>query len=150
MRNRTEQPQDIQNMIRRMLWHKRQQQAPRQDQEKQEQLEHITYTSAPNTNTSFGPPTKQRTQEIPTPEPQMGSTPSHNKERTPSRNNKPYGDTRICQMAGRTESLAMRENECKKARPIQKKPHKTLGASAKRREGAIIPIRDSMPIMWRK
>ena len=96
--NKTEQPQDIRNVIRNILWHIRRQQVTEQENPNQYTLEPITYIQELRIETLLPHSAKTTTmQETPDPERKMPNTPAEtlNQDRR-NREQKLYGGSKIC------------------------------------------------------
>jgi len=88
--NKTEQPQDVQNMIRHILWHKRRQQKTEQEQTKQDIIHPISRIQQLRIQTLLLPPTSTETtfQETPIPETTTALAPCLHPPEPQSRNDK--------------------------------------------------------------
>ena len=96
--NKTEQPQDVQNMIRHILWHKRRQQKTEQEQTKKDVIHPISRIQQLRIQTLLLLPTTTETALQETPIPEITTSlvpylhpPGSQKTGTIGKTNKPYG-----------------------------------------------------------
>jgi len=151
--NRTEQPQDVRNMIRHILWHKRRQQKTEHEQTKQDIIQPISRIQQLRIQTHLLPPTKTTEKETQKPELPTGPATPHPPEpqsMCPEKDQQAIWEILEYVQWRETKHVWQCAKQGRKKEKSTKKPNKALCEGAQGRMETAAPLRDTVPILRKK